>query len=141
MYLETHLQRQSFFFIAERSFLTANKLLKLGLYKPPKVEPCYVASPPRPLNRSQFWESPQTNINVKEYSIVFNILKVLYRSNIRATLFGGSVLGARRHMGIIPFGEWDVDIAVFSTDTDAIEKLLNARRLRELQRVWVWIPY
>ena len=78
MYLETHLRRQSFFFIAERSFLTANKILKLGLYKPPKVEPCYVSSAPRPFNRSQFWESPQSNTNVTEYSIVFNILKVLY---------------------------------------------------------------
>ncbi len=130
MYLETHLRRQSLFFIAERSVLTANKILKLGLYKPPTVEPCYVSSAPRPFNRSQFWKSPQSNTNVKEYSIVFNILKVLYTSNIRATLFGGSVLGARRHMGIIPFGEWDVDIAVFSTDTDAIEKLLNAEKIK-----------
>ena len=140
--VNTYLHRQSLPFMAARHILMFEKLYSLGLYTPPSIKKCYLSSSPRPFNSSYYKIinklDATTTTTTKEtkqiinnqaqldnYKYIYTIINGLYKKKIRSTLYGGSVLGARRHMGIIPFHEWDCDIAVFSTDTDTIEEVLN----------------
>lgn len=47
------------------------------------------------------------------------------KNNIKYTLLGGSVLGAIRHNGFIPWDD-DMDIGVFRSDFERAEKLLSS---------------
>mmetsp|Transcript_5559 Transcript_5559/g.12116 ORF Transcript_5559/g.12116 Transcript_5559/m.12116 type:complete len:389 (-) Transcript_5559:3579-4745(-) len=62
------------------------------------------------------------------YELTYAFVAAFQASNIPIFLAFGSHIGARRHHGIIPFGEKDVDFAIFSRDhvqvKDVIRKIL-----------------
>ena len=53
-----------------------------------------------------------------------NLDKLLTENNIKYTLLGGSVLGAIRHSGFIPWDD-DMDIGIMRQDFEKAEKLLS----------------
>lgn len=68
-----------------------------------------------------------TEIRKMQLEIVKMISEIdrLFKSNgIKYTLLGGSVLGAVRHKGFIPWDD-DMDIGVFRPDFERVEKLLS----------------
>lgn len=68
-----------------------------------------------------------TEIRKMQLEIVKMISEVdsLFKSNsIKYTLLGGSVLGAVRHKGFIPWDD-DMDIGVFRSDFEKVENLLS----------------
>lgn len=56
--------------------------------------------------------------------MLIEIKKILYKENINFFLIGGSVLGAIRHNGFIPWDD-DIDIAVYRKDFQKLEEILE----------------
>ncbi len=56
--------------------------------------------------------------------MIADVDRLLKNKKIKYFLVGGSVLGAIRHKGFIPWDD-DMDIAVFRTDFEKVEKLLS----------------
>lgn len=66
------------------------------------------------------------NISRAQYKRTYAILDALAAEQIPATLFYGSLLGAYRHHGSIPFAKGeDADIAVFVKDWQQVVTILN----------------
>jgi len=59
------------------------------------------------------------------YELVYTLIASFTRHDIPIFVGFGSHLGARRHHGIIPFGEKDVDLQVFSTDEVLVKSIIN----------------
>mmetsp|Transcript_34479 Transcript_34479/g.74535 ORF Transcript_34479/g.74535 Transcript_34479/m.74535 type:complete len:344 (-) Transcript_34479:2464-3495(-) len=60
----------------------------------------------------------------EEYDLLANIVNQFATHGIQLLLYGGSLLGARRHFGIMPW-DGDVDFMVFSTNTTKINHVLD----------------
>eukprot|EP00578_Thalassiosira_sp_NH16_P012246 CAMPEP_0181119422 /NCGR_PEP_ID=MMETSP1071-20121207/23596_1 /TAXON_ID=35127 /ORGANISM="Thalassiosira sp., Strain NH16" /LENGTH=250 /DNA_ID=CAMNT_0023203973 /DNA_START=72 /DNA_END=821 /DNA_ORIENTATION=- len=58
------------------------------------------------------------------YNLLANIVNQFAKHGIQLFLYGGSLLGARRHFGIMPW-DGDVDFMVFATNTTAINHVLD----------------
>ncbi len=66
------------------------------------------------------------NVSRAQYRRTYAILDALAAEQIPATLFYGSLLGAYRHHGSIPFAKGeDTDIAVFVKDSQRVVNILN----------------
>ncbi|GFH57539.1 hypothetical protein CTEN210_14015 [Chaetoceros tenuissimus] len=61
----------------------------------------------------------------KFYELVYAFIAAFKRENINLFVILGSHLGARRHHGIIPFSEKDVDFAIFSSDEEKISNTIQ----------------
>ena len=59
------------------------------------------------------------------YKVVYALFDAFEKNGVPACLILGSFLGAERHAGVIPFGEKDADIALFSTNTSLIEEIID----------------
>ena len=59
------------------------------------------------------------------YELVYTLIASFTRHDIPIFVGFGSHLGARRHHGIIPFGEKDVDLQVFSTDETLVRSIIS----------------
>ena len=59
------------------------------------------------------------------YELVYTLIASFTRHDIPILVGFGSHLGARRHHGIIPFGEKDVDLQVFSTDETLVKSIIS----------------
>ena len=64
------------------------------------------------------------NMQLEMVKMIANIDKLFRENDIKYTLLGGSVLGAVRHKGFIPWDD-DMDIAVWRKDFEKVEKLLS----------------
>lgn len=64
------------------------------------------------------------NMQLEIVNMLKDVDKVLSENNIHYVLMGGSVLGAIRHKGFIPWDD-DADIGVFRKDFEKTEKLLS----------------
>lgn len=67
------------------------------------------------------WTNSTQYYKVNMYDPLYNLFTALSEKNIIGMLLFGSVLGSVRHFGMIPMGEKDFDIAVFSTNTSTLE--------------------
>ena len=72
--------------------------------------------------------APYTNYQLlaNTYALTYAFIREFERRNIPIFLTYGSLIGAARHHGIIPFSEKDVDFAVFSTDSDSVGAAIQA---------------
>lgn len=59
------------------------------------------------------------------YELTYAFVAAFQAGGIPIFLAFGSHIGARRHHGIIPFGEKDVDFAIFSRDRDRIKDVIR----------------
>jgi hypothetical protein len=59
------------------------------------------------------------------YGYTYAIIAALEARGITTALEAGSHLGAKRHHGVQPFGDKDIDLAVFSTDYSKIHDALR----------------
>ena len=59
------------------------------------------------------------------YALTGEIADALDGAGIAHSLYSGSLLGAWRHGGVIPFADKDVDLAVFETNTTKLERILD----------------
>ena len=57
--------------------------------------------------------------------LVYALISSFTRHDISIFVGFGSHLGARRHHGIIPFGEKDVDLQIFSTDEGLVKSIIR----------------
>ena len=63
------------------------------------------------------------------YRFTYRIVNAFLHDSVPIYLFSGSVLGARRHHGVVPFDK-DVDFALFSTNTTYIEHVLGTLNIK-----------
>ena len=68
------------------------------------------------------------------YDWIADISERFSNHGIEILISQGSLLGARRHLGIIPWGDKDIDFMVFSTNTTAIENVLNTFETQKM--IW-----
>ena len=71
-----------------------------------------------------------TEIRKMQLEIVYmmsDINALFNKNSIKYTLLGGSVLGAIRHNGFIPWDD-DMDVGVFRVDFEKVEKLLSSMK-------------
>jgi len=61
----------------------------------------------------------------KSYELVYALIAKFYQHDIPILLTFGSHIGARRHHGIIPFGEKDVDFSIFSLDGEKVKSIIQ----------------
>ena len=100
---------------------------QVDILSPPLLSPCSLFLPtmmcmlqPRFLILTSFIErsSESSNATIDDYATMYELVYALIssftRHNISIFVGFGSHLGARRHHGIIPFGEKDVVIQIFS---------------------------
>ena len=66
----------------------------------------------------------------EEYGFLANVVNQFASHGIQLLLSQGSLLGARRHFGIVPWDEQDVDFMVMSTNTTAINHVLDVLKLK-----------
>lgn len=59
-----------------------------------------------------------------EYDLLAEMVNRFAAHGIPLLLYGGSLLGARRHFGIMPW-DWDLDFIVFETNTSKINPVLD----------------
>jgi hypothetical protein len=72
------------------------------------------------------WMSKSANVAESiEYDFFANIVNQFASHGIQLLLSQGSLLGARRHFGFIPWDEQDMDFMAFSTNTTAINHILD----------------
>lgn len=64
------------------------------------------------------------DMQLEMVKMIAEVDKLFKENDIKYTLLGGSVLGAIRHKGFIPWDD-DMDIAVWREDFDKAEKLLS----------------
>jgi len=62
----------------------------------------------------------------KSYELVYALIAKFHTHNITILLTFGSHIGARRHHGIIPFGEKDVDFSIFSLDGPKVKSIIQS---------------
>ena len=81
------------------------------------------------------WKETTGNATVDEdYNFYAHVVNTFATHGIQLLLNQGSLLGARRHFGMIPWDEQDVDFMAFSTNTSAIEHVLkNVLKLHAAQ--------
>ena len=61
----------------------------------------------------------------KSYELVYALITKFHKHDISILLTFGSHIGARRHHGIIPFGEKDVDFSIFSLDGEKVKSIIQ----------------
>jgi hypothetical protein len=69
---------------------------------------------------------PNYQLLANTYALTYAFIREFERRNIPIFLYSGSLIGAVRHHGIIPFSEKDVDFAVFSTDSEIVGAAIQA---------------
>lgn len=70
----------------------------------------------------------------KIYELTYALIAAFQRNNIPIFVGFGSHLGARRHHGIIPFGEKDVDFQIFSVDAAQVRSII--RETLDTNSIW-----
>jgi len=68
------------------------------------------------------------------YSHGVQLVEAFASHGITLLLYLGSLLGARRHLGMLPWGDKDLDFIVLSTNKTAIDNVLNS--LNSLNYTW-----
>ena len=100
--------------------------LRMAVPAPSVLRRAHVAPPPPPPPTCLFakrWAedgdfaagphkraSSRTRANMKEYSFLANMVNRFAENGISTVLEGGSLLGARRHFGVIPWDTQDFDL-------------------------------
>ena len=59
------------------------------------------------------------------YAQLYRVVTALEAHGIVTSLEHGSMLGAKRHHGVQPFGDRDIDVAVFSTNMTTVDAALR----------------
>ena len=59
------------------------------------------------------------------YARLYHVVAALEVHGIVTSLVHGSMLGAKRHHGVQPFGDKDIDVAVFSTNMTTVDAALR----------------
>ena len=72
------------------------------------------------------------SLQEKLYEMLIELDKILNENKINYYLIGGSALGAVRHKGFIPWDD-DVDIGIFRSDFERMEKILSSYDLEEMK--------
>ena len=67
----------------------------------------------------------EVRCDLPAYKYAAHVVEVFARHGIALLLTGGSLLGAQRHLGILPWGDKDFDFLVLSTDKAAIDRVLD----------------
>jgi len=89
----------------------------------------------QPLCNATKWKETTGNATEDEkYNFYAHVVNTFASHGIQLLLNQGSLLGARRHFGMIPWDEQDVDFMAFSTNTTKIEYVLkNVLKLHAAQ--------
>ena len=78
--------------------------------------------------RAYLWDTANGKTS-SIYSVVYSLIREFEATGTPIFLYAGSVLGARRHHGLIPWDK-DVDLALFSTDAAFVKRILNSLNMK-----------